>query len=76
MNFKDMSLLEIIEAIKTEKTTSSEVFDYFQNRIEKYDAGNVDSYNFVNKDGLNTDAAKDSALAGVPLGVKDIFAEA
>ena len=70
-----MSLVEIIDAIKSEKTTSKEVFDYFQARIEKYDAGNVESYNFINKDGLNSKAAKDSLLAGVPLGVKDIFAE-
>lgn len=76
MSFKDMSLIEIIDEIKSGKTTSKEVFDYFQARIEKYDAGNVDAYNFVNKKGLNTEAGKDSALAGVPLGVKDIFAEA
>ncbi len=75
MNFKDMSLVDIIDAIKSGKTTSSEVFDYFQARIKKYD-GQVQSYNFVNKDGLNSEATKDSPLAGVPLGVKALFSEA
>lgn len=75
MNFKDLSLIEIIDQIKSWKTNSKEVFDYFQNRIAKYDAGNVDAYNFVNTNGLNTDTDSDSPLAGVALWVKDIFAE-
>lgn len=74
MALKDMSLTEIIDEIKSGKTTSKEVFDYFQARIEKYD-DKVQAYNFVNKDGLNTEADTDSALAGVPLGIKSLFCE-
>ena len=35
---KDLSLIEIIENIQSNKTTSKEVWDYFMGRIEKYDA--------------------------------------
>ena len=74
MAFKDMSLIEIIDAIKSGKTTSKEVFDYFQARIEKYD-DTVQAYNFVNKGGFNAEANNDSPLAGVPLGIKALFCE-
>jgi hypothetical protein len=53
MNFKDLSLEEIISKIKSGETTREEVFNYFQNRIEKYD-NKIKSYNYINKDGLNT----------------------
>lgn len=74
MNFKDLSLEEIILKIKSGETTSEEVFKYFLNRIEKYDE-KVQSFNFVNTDWLNTEASKDSALAWAPIAVKDIFCE-
>ncbi len=74
MNFKDLSLTEIIELIKTSKTTKEEVFDYFQKRIEKYD-DKLEIFNFVNKDWLNKETDKDSSLAWVPIAVKDIFCE-
>ncbi|MFC1797663.1 hypothetical protein ACFLY2_00175 [Patescibacteria group bacterium] len=54
MNFKDLSLEQIIEKIKSKETTKEEVFDYFQNRIEKYD-DKIKSYNYINKEGLNTE---------------------
>jgi len=49
MNFKDLSLEEIISKIKSGENTREEVFKYFQNRIEKYD-DKIKSYNFINKD--------------------------
>ena len=49
MTYKDLSLEQIINEIKTGKTSRKEVFDYFQNRIEKYDP-KIKSFNFVNKD--------------------------
>jgi Asp-tRNA(Asn)/Glu-tRNA(Gln) amidotransferase A subunit family amidase len=52
MNFKDLSLEQIIEKIKSGETTREEVFYYFGNRIEKYDE-KIKSFNYVNKDGLN-----------------------
>lgn len=71
MNFKDLSLEEIISKIKSGETTREEVFKYFQNRIEKYDA-KIKSYNFVNKEWLNNN---DWELFWVPIAVKDIFCE-
>ncbi|MDR1945083.1 MAG: hypothetical protein LBQ59_03190 [Candidatus Peribacteria bacterium] len=49
MNFKDLSLEQIIEQIKSGKTTKEEVFSYFQKRIEKYN-DKLQAFNFVNKD--------------------------
>ena len=69
-----MSLIEIIEQIKSGKTTSKEVFEYFQKRIENYD-DTIQAYNFVNKEGLNEEATQDSPLAGVPLSIKALFSE-
>jgi aspartyl-tRNA(Asn)/glutamyl-tRNA(Gln) amidotransferase subunit A len=69
---KDLSLIEIIDQIKTGKTTSEEVFQYFLKRIEKYD-GKVQSFNFVNTAGLTNNP--NTVLAGAPIGIKDIFCE-
>jgi len=71
MNFKDLSLEQIIEKLQNNETTKKEVFDYFQNRIDKYD-DKIKSYNFINKDGLNSEEWK---LAWVPVAIKDIFCE-
>lgn len=72
MNFKDLSLEEIIAKIKSWATTSAEVKAYFMKRIEKFD-GDLNSFNFVNKEVELGEA--ESILAGIPLGVKDIFCE-
>lgn len=69
---KDLSLLKIIENIKSKKVSSEEVWNYFMNRIEKYDS-KVGAYNFVNKNGFQKN--DDSLLAGAPIWVKDIFCE-
>jgi hypothetical protein len=61
MNFKDLSLIEIIEKIKSGETDKKTVFDYFLNRIETYD-DKVKSYNFINKNGLSS-LDNDSLLA-------------
>lgn len=74
MNFKDLSLTDIISKIKEWETTKEEVFNYFLNRIEKFD-DKVQSFNFINKDWLNIDAEKDSIFAWAPIAVKDIFCE-
>jgi Asp-tRNA(Asn)/Glu-tRNA(Gln) amidotransferase A subunit family amidase len=49
MNFKNLSLEEIIDLIKSKKATKEEVWNYFQKRIEKYD-DKLQAFNFVNKD--------------------------
>lgn len=73
MNFKELSLIEIIEKIKSGDTNKKIVFDYFLNRIEKHD-NKIKSYNFINKDGLSN-LDNDSILAWVPIAIKDIFCE-
>lgn len=72
MNFKDLSLEEIIKLIKSWKTTSKEVFDYFLARIEKYD-DKLKCFNYINKDGLKD--SPESVLAWVPIWIKDLFCE-
>ena len=71
MNFKDLSLEEIINKLNSKEVTKEEVFDYFQSRIEKYD-DKIKSYNYINKKGLNSQKGE---LAWVPIAVKDIFCE-
>ena len=72
MEFKNFSLEQIIEKIKSWETTSLEVYNYFLKRIEKYD-DKLNSFNFINKEGLNDKT--DSVLAWIPIWVKDIFCE-
>lgn len=71
MNFKDLSLEQIIEKINSWDTSKDEVFNYFQNRIEKHDK-KIKSYNYINKNWLSS---TDGKLAWVPIAVKDIFCE-
>lgn len=69
---RNLSLIEIIENIKSKKVTKQEVFDYFLKRIEKYD-DKLKSFNFVNKNWLNT--SENTVLEWVPIWVKDLFCE-
>lgn len=72
MNFKDLSLEEIITRIKSWETTSEKVKNYFLARIDKFDT-NLNSFNFVNRE---CELGKPhSILEGVPLGIKDLFCE-
>lgn len=71
MSFKDLSLEQIIDLIKTGKNTREEIFEYFQNRIEKYD-DKIKSYNFLNKNWLNNWKWE---LFWAPIAIKDIFCE-
>lgn len=74
MNFKDLSLEEIILKIKSNETTKNEVFQYFLDRISKYD-NKVQSFNFINIDWLNKEADNNTILAWVPIAIKDNFCE-
>lgn len=67
-----MSLKEIISEIKSGKTTSKEVFNYFLWRIDKYE-NKLQCFNFINKEWLNE--AESGKLAWAPIAVKDIFCE-
>ena len=72
MEFKDLSLEEIIAKIKGKETTPKAVFDYFLGRIEKYD-DKLKVFNYINKKWLQSDI--NTHLAWVPIAVKDIFCE-
>lgn len=72
MNFKNLSLEQIIEKIKTKQTTKKEVFDYFLNRIKKYD-NKINSFNFINENWLNEKT--EWILYWAPIAIKDIFCE-
>ncbi len=65
------SLETIINKIKNKEIKSSEVFEYFLKRIEKYDS-KVEAFNFVNKNFTKKD---DTILAWIPIWVKDLFCE-
>ncbi len=71
MNLKDLSLEQLIKKIEAKEITRWEVFDYFLNRIEKYES-KINSYNFIDKNWLNVD---DWVLNGLPLAIKDIFCQ-
>ena len=71
MNFKDLSLEQIIEKIEAGETTKEAVFQYFLGRVETYDS-KVQAFNYVNENGLNQE---EWLLKGIPLAVKDIFCE-
>lgn len=72
MELKNLSLEELISAIKSEKTTKEEVFEYFLKRIEKYN-DKLQAFNFINKEWLNKNS--DWLLAWVPISVKDLYCE-
>lgn len=72
MEFKDLSLLEIVEGIKSKKFTQESVYSYFTERISQFN-GQVEAFNLVH--GEYAGAPMDSMLAGAPIGVKDVFLE-
>jgi len=72
MNFKKLSLEEIIKKIKSWETTSQDIFNYFQKRIEKYDKELL-AYTHINKNWLKIN--NDSVLAWAPIAIKDLFCE-
>lgn len=67
-----MSLKELVAAIQSGETTQQAVYDYFLARIDAHDT-ELQAFNCVNR----TFEARDihSPLAGVPIGVKDVFSE-
>ena len=73
MNFKDLSLEEIIKKIKSCETTNKEVFNYFLKRIKKYD-NKLKVFNFIDEV-WSKETSKEKILAWIPIAVKDIFAE-
>ena len=73
MEFKTLSLKEIIQEIKSGRTTQKEVYNYFLTRIKALDP-TLEAFNLVHD--THEDQNVDSPLVGVPIGIKDIFSEA
>ncbi len=71
MQMKDMSLEELLKLIESGDKTSEEIFEYFSNRIEKYDC-KLNAFLSHNK---NWYKKSDWILKWLPLWVKDIFSE-
>lgn len=69
---KNLSLKEIISEIQSGKTTQKEVYEYFLGRIKALDP-ELQAFNLVNETFTEQDVR--SPLAGVPIGVKDVFSE-
>ncbi|MBP8016794.1 Asp-tRNA(Asn)/Glu-tRNA(Gln) amidotransferase subunit GatA [Candidatus Gracilibacteria bacterium] len=72
MELKELSLKQIVSKIKLKEISQKEVYNYFLNRIENLDP-KLEAFNFVN----NIFEEKDTnlPLAGIPVGVKDLFCE-
>jgi len=72
MNFATLSLKELIQAIKSGKTTQKEVYNHFLGQIKTLDP-KLQAFNVVHENFEEKDIS--SPLAGVPIGVKDVFCE-
>lgn len=72
MEFSNLSLKELVQAIKTGKTTQREVYNYFLDRIHALDP-EINAFNLVHEDFEEKDI--NSSLAGVPIAIKDMYCE-
>lgn len=72
MEFHTLSLKQIIQEIKSGNTTQKEVYDHFLARIKTLDP-TLEAFNLVHETYEDQDVH--SPLAGVPIGVKDVFSE-
>jgi len=72
MEFAYKSLTELIELIKNGEITAQEIWDYFIVRNKKY---NAELGAFLSIWLKEFEEKNDTPLAGLPLGVKDIFCE-
>jgi aspartyl-tRNA(Asn)/glutamyl-tRNA(Gln) amidotransferase subunit A len=72
MDLHLMSLTEIISLIKSHKITQQEVFTYFQNRIKTLDP-QIEAFDVLQE--FSGDKSIDSPLAGIPLGLKEVYSE-
>lgn len=72
MPYETESLLQLISLVREGKTTQKEIFGRFLDRIQSLDS-KIEAFNSVSE----TFETKDSSLplAGIPLGVKDLFCE-
>ena len=64
------SLSEIQRSLREKKISSSELFDFYKSRIEKY---NPDWNAFLEWNNTSPKELKPGPLSGIPLGIKDLF---
>ncbi len=69
MDYKNLSLIELSDLIKSGKTTSKEIYDYFLMRTKQYN-GVLKAFNTLPVDSLIFDWKN-----SLPIAVKDIFCE-
>lgn len=72
MEFKDLTLKQIIAKIKSWETNQEEVYKYFLGRINNLDS-QLEAFNYVNE-WVNVQDIN-SPLAWIPIWVKDVFCE-
>lgn len=72
MSLHELSLTEIIAQIKSGHLSQKEVFEYFQERIRNLDP-QIQAFDAVQE--FSKDQPIDSILAGVPIGLKEVYSE-
>ncbi len=65
MDFKNLSLLELENLVKSGTTTYQEIYDYFLERAKKYDV----------ELGIFNSLPSEMVSSGLPIAVKDVFCE-
>jgi Asp-tRNA(Asn)/Glu-tRNA(Gln) amidotransferase A subunit family amidase len=66
MDYKNLSLLELDELIKSGKTTSEEIYSYFYDRVQKYNE---------ELNAFTTLPLSEEKKDGLPIAVKDTYCE-
>ena len=73
MQLEDMSLEELLKLIKSWEKTSKEIYDYFANRIEKYD-DKLWSFLRTDFNGF-VEWQENTIIKWLPISIKDIFSK-
>lgn len=74
MEFKNLSLIEIDELIRSGKTTSREVYEYFLARTKQYNP-ELNAFNTLPEQNPPSPFSQGGTGVGLPIAVKDIFCE-
>ncbi len=72
MNVESLSIAELAEKIRSGEISQSEIREAFANRVKSLDP-KIEAFNLVSDSFPETD--KNLPLAGIPIGVKDVFCE-
>jgi Asp-tRNA(Asn)/Glu-tRNA(Gln) amidotransferase A subunit family amidase len=71
MDYKNLSLIDLSELIKSGKATSEEIYSYFLERTKQYN-GELNAFNTMP---LDTPTLQHSNTPTLPIAIKDIFCE-